>query len=55
MQSSCRLEEDAFNLSPNDMDYANLHDDPRWEPLMAKAGLSTEALAGISLDVDIPN
>ena len=49
------LDEDAFNLTPNDMDYANLHDDPRWEPLMARAGLSPEALSDITLDVKLPN
>jgi len=49
------LDEGAFNLLPDDMDYANLHDDPRWEPLMAKAGLSADALAGITLNVVLPN
>jgi len=43
----------VLGLSPDDADYAGLHDDPRWEALMERAGLSREALAEIQISVDL--
>ena len=32
----------------------NMHDDPRWQPLLEKAGTSPEQLAAIELDITLP-
>jgi adenylate cyclase len=34
--------------------FTSLHDDPRWQPLMEKAGLSDQQLAAIHFEVNLP-
>ena len=34
--------------------FANLHQDPRWLPLLRKLGKSSEQLAAIKFDVKLP-
>ncbi len=34
--------------------FKNLHDDPRWQPFLAKIGKSDDQLAAISFDVRLP-
>jgi tetratricopeptide (TPR) repeat protein len=35
--------------------FTNLHDDPRWQPLMEKGGVSADQLAAIEFEVTLPN
>ncbi|MBT8090304.1 MAG: hypothetical protein KJO01_08865 [Gammaproteobacteria bacterium] len=44
----------VLSLSPDDADFVNLHDDPRWDALMEKAGFSKERLDAIKINVNLP-
>ena len=44
----------VLSLSPDDVDFTNLHDDPRWGALMEKAGFSKETLDAIKIHVNLP-
>jgi adenylate cyclase len=35
--------------------FTSLHDDPRWQPLMEKGGVSADQLAAIEFEVTLPN
>ena len=44
----------SLSLSPDDANFANIHDDPRWDVLMEKAGFSKETLDAIKIHVNLP-
>ena len=39
---------------PQDLEYQNLHDDPRWQELLTRVGVSAKQLASIEFKVDLP-
>jgi hypothetical protein len=49
------LDDGILDVSPDCNRFANLHDDPRWDDLMEKAGMSREALEAIRLTVNLPD
>jgi TolB-like protein/tetratricopeptide (TPR) repeat protein len=48
------LHDGVLGLSPADADFVNLHDDPRWNAMMEKAGFSQETLDAIKIEVKLP-
>lgn len=48
------IDDEVAKYSPNEAEFASLHDDPRWDVLMKKAGTSQETLDAIVLEVNLP-
>ena len=48
------LADGTLSIPANDISFANLHDDPRWDVLMDKLGMSQTTLDAIEFEVTLP-
>jgi hypothetical protein len=44
----------GLSLIPGSIQFANIHDDPRWLPFLESIGKSPEQLAAIEFEVRLP-
>ncbi len=49
------LVDNTFYLVPDDSMFPALHDDPRWDALMRRGGISAERLRAIELEIRLPS
>ncbi|MEK6254421.1 MAG: hypothetical protein N2B05_06995, partial [Gemmatimonadales bacterium] len=54
LDTAVRYNDAGLSLIAVDVQFANVHDDPRWLPFLESIGKSPEQLAAIEFEVTLP-